>query len=315
MHFVHPLRLLGVIARRLSWLKIKIRRSHKGMAYNFAAPISPTKLMKSSAALSFMLYRCQCMFVKVFYYNLFRKFGRNEFDRYICTVPTNNNELPYLLLFQSYQVETVAVVKVLDNLTTSKYLIGDFSSYIVWNDWMKNTLIEDFEINKQKITIAGAPQQIYFRKRKDSKTAVSKTKTRLSVCYLASAFSIYEFDPELINYLSGELTDVDFTVKTHPADTDKQRFKKLINRENVNFFSSAPKFRAEEFTNEIASDEYFDLLKRSDISISCGSTCIVDSICVGALPVSINLQRGLCNDAKSMKKSTIMSILSICKGF
>jgi hypothetical protein len=194
-----------------------------------------------------------------------------------------------------------------DNITSRGYLpIGYFDKYLVWNERMKDELIELYSISSGKILITGTPQ---FDFHKNPKYLLSKevTKTKLRIgdrpyiLYCANHYKLTPDEPALletiVNLLLNDAYFKNFVVvlRLHPMD-NYDRWDELLRRYS-NIRRNIPWEHKENRSVSWGEPSIDDLilfgnaLRYSSVMLNIASTVTIDaaitntpSICLGFHP-------------------------------
>ena len=196
------------------------------------------------------------------------------------------HEYAYLMEAKKRNIPTVGMVKSFDNLTGKGFLPYKTDYAIVWNDILKDELINIYEFDEKNISVTGIPQfDIYKKSPKISKEKFFKKynlKKNMKVILFATNSNLITPDGcEYVKFLASKLIELDaqMIVRIHP--TDHIANYKGLRYKNVCFQipgaedgdGSNERVAAKEFLEDLSDTLYF-----SDVTINTASTMSLDAI-------------------------------------
>jgi hypothetical protein len=229
-------------------------------------------------------------YTQIAYKNVENLFGQLDIDTYLSTIPTNSDEAHIFYTAKAMQVRCVCLIKALDNLTTSRFLIGHFDSYCVWNFWHRDTLVNKFGVPERAVCVTGAPQPIEIKRICEAielNGAKRSSDDSTDVLYCCSPENIFSGDVEIISRLLDDFPNAKFIVRLHPADTDYSRFDCLEADPRIQLHEYVSGIRGASFLGSAHVEQFAEQLYASSVVVCLGSTVILDAMAAGTVPISI----------------------------
>ena len=219
------------------------------------------------------------------------------------------SEWTVLRVMQNLGVPIYAHVLSFDNITSRGYIpIDYFNIYMVWNERMKQELLEFYAISPKKIYITGTPQFDYHV---NSKYLLSENDTKLKlgvgnvpyIIYCANHYKLTPLEPELFTSIvkSFQQDEVlkyyDIVLRLHPMD-QYERWNRVLGKfSNVRINYAWPHAEGVPVSwGEPALEEvtlFSNALRYAKVVLNIASTIAVDaaitdtpSVCIAYHPTN-----------------------------
>lgn len=226
---------------------------------------------------------------------------------------------PLLYSAQQLNIHTCSFIFSWDNLASKGRMMGNFDSYLVWSDLMKNEMKIFYpNVKEEDIKVIGTPQFEPYRLDKyktDKKLFYEKfglDNTKKIICYSCADTGIGANDSihitSVMNYiLKNNNQDLQLLVRTSPAE-DGKRFEPLKEnfpqiRWNIPKWTLERSNHIESWSQRIPSlEDMTDLkavLKYSDVNVNMCSTMSLDFMLFDKPVINTvfgNEENGLYND-------------------
>lgn len=226
----------------------------------------------------------------------------------LSTANVVESEWPIFQVAQAIGVKTYSHILSFDNLTSRGYLpISKFDKYFVWNEKMKEELIEYYSICSNKIYITGTPQFDFHKEsisRGETLARIGLEVPEKYIVYCANHFAISPNEPELLEYILEKfhaITDLEgyrLVLRLHPMD-DYNRWNQILDAHPSVILSIPWKHEDNDtlFWGEPNFDDlvlFSNILRHACVMLNIASTVSIDAaitdtpvICIGFHPTKI----------------------------
>lgn len=216
----------------------------------------------------------------------------------VATSCVSRLEEPFLLAARDLGIPTLGFVQSFDNLTSCSW-VGDCDSYAVWNQRLKDQLLNYHRVrNPDQVYITGTPQ-FDFHTQEQFRWSREYTLQQLGIepgerylLYAANAHDVTPTEPELIQELARrcaqtpELQAHRIVVRVHPND-NFQRWADLMSGD-PRVIVSLPTKRSKHFSSPNEQARLVNTLLHADVCYNMWSSMSLDAavldtpvVCIG----------------------------------
>lgn len=198
-------------------------------------------------------------------------------DLLFTTNPVDFREDPLIKAAQQAGVPVATMIPSWDNLSTKGVLFSDFDLVVVWNEVMKQEVLDFLpQLQSDQVPVVGIPRFAVYE------SEVARPDNRKRILFANTATTSCPDQPAVARHLaealeSGDFGPAELIVRCHPHD-DPADYAFLREYPNVRVWpESAASYGVQTVPPVDDLTNLRDMLQSADVCVNCASTIVLDA--------------------------------------